>query len=164
MGFLKTKKHSVFATALCVLIAVTVLLSCGCGKTTTTTEVTTDTAQTTTDTDVSIETTSAETAVTEIGTGAHSFNLEVTTGENVTTKYLIKTDKTTVGDALLEANLVSGTESEYGLMITTVDGVTADYNVDGTYWAFYIDGAYATTGVSSTDITDGATYALRVEK
>lgn len=164
MGFLTNKKHSIFAATLCVLIAVTVLFSCGCGKTTTTTEVTTDTAQTATDTDVSTETTSAETAVTEIGTGAHSFNLEVTTIDNETSKFLIKTDKTTVGDALLEANLVSGTESEYGLMITTVNGVTADYNVDGTYWAFYIDGEYAMTGVSSTDITDGATYALRVSK
>ena len=45
-----------------------------------------------------------------------------------------------------------------------VNGITADYNVDGTYWAFYIDGEYAMTGVDVTDITAGSAYAMKVEK
>lgn len=42
--------------------------------------------------------------------------------------------------------------------------MTADYDKDGVYWAFYIDGEYAMTGVDATNITDGARYAFRMEK
>ena len=69
----------------------------------------------------------------------------------------------TVGDALVEIGLISGTESQYGLMIETVDGATHVYDNGGKYWAFYINGEYAMTGVSSTDVTEGATYAFKVE-
>ena len=108
-------------------------------------------------------TTEAET-IPALGQGATTFTLAITFGDKTGKQYLIHTDKQTVGDALLELGLIAGEESEYGLYVKTVDGVTADYDVDGTYWAFYIDGAYAVTGVSGTDITPGATYALKVEK
>ena len=108
-------------------------------------------------------TTEAET-IPALGQGATTFTLAITFGDKTEKQYLIHTDKQTVGDALLELGLIAGEESEYGLYVKTVDGVTADYDVDGTYWAFYIDGAYAVTGVSGTDITPGATYALKVEK
>ena len=52
----------------------------------------------------------------------------------------IHTDQETVGAALLELGLIAGEESEYGLFIKTVNGLTADYDTDGVYWAFYIDG------------------------
>ena len=42
--------------------------------------------------------------------------------------------------------------------------MTADYDKDGVYWAFYIDGEYAMTGVDATNITDGAQYAFQMEK
>ncbi len=74
------------------------------------------------------------------------------------------TDQATVGEALLEVGLIAGDEGQYGLMVTEVNGITADYNVDQTYWAFYIDGAYASTGVDSTPVVDGATYTFKVEK
>ena len=38
--------------------------------------------------------------------------------------------------------------------------MAADYDADGYYWAFYADGEYAPTGVDSTDIAEGVTYAL----
>ncbi len=107
--------------------------------------------------------TEAET-IPALGQGSTTFTLAITFGDKTEKQYLIHTDKQTVGDALLELGLIAGEESEYGLYVKTVDGVTADYDVDGTYWAFYIDGAYAVTGVSGTDITPGATYALKVEK
>ena len=34
---------------------------------------------------------------------------------------------------------------------------------DGKYWAFYVNGEYASAGVDATDITEGATYAFKVE-
>ena len=46
----------------------------------------------------------------------------------------------------------------------TVNGITADYDVDQTYWAFYIDGEYAQTSVDMTAVNDGSVYKLAVEK
>lgn len=54
--------------------------------------------------------------------------------------------------------------TEIGEGSKTVNGMTADYDKDGVYWAFYIDGEYAMTGVDATNITDGAQYAFRMEK
>lgn len=72
----------------------------------------------------------------------------------------IKTDKKTVGEALLDEGLISGSDSEYGLLVDTVNGVRADYTKDKAYWAFFINGEYANTGVSSTDIEAGAEYSF----
>lgn len=54
--------------------------------------------------------------------------------------------------------------AEIGEGSKTFNGMTADYDKDGVYWAFYIDGEYAMTGVDATNITDGAQYAFRMEK
>lgn len=54
--------------------------------------------------------------------------------------------------------------AEIGEGSKTVNGMTADYDKDGVYWAFYINGEYAMTGVDATNITDGAQYAFRMEK
>ena len=68
------------------------------------------------------------------------------------------------GEALLAEGLIAGSESEYGLYINTVNGIIADWDKDQTYWAFYVNGEYATTGVDSTEITEGATYGLTLTK
>lgn len=98
--------------------------------------------------------------VKEVGEGNTAFKFAVTYADGKTENYNVKTDKTTVGDALLDAGLISGSDSEYGLMVDTVNGVKADYNTDKAYWAFYINGEYAQTGVSATDITADAEYSF----
>lgn len=98
------------------------------------------------------------------GEGATVFALTVTFADQSEKVYEIHTDKTTVGEALLELGLIAGEESSFGLYVKSVDGVVADYDVDGTYWAFYINGEYASTGVDVTTITPGATYAFKVSK
>ncbi len=102
--------------------------------------------------------------VTVLGEGETEFMLDVTDGEGKTEKFEIHTDKKTVGDALIELSLLEGDMGDYGLYVKKVNGITADYDKDGTYWAFYINGEYAMTGVDLTDITEGASYALKVEK
>ena len=102
--------------------------------------------------------------VKELGTGATSFNFNVVDADGNTTAFVIKTDAATVGDALLAVNLIEGDESDFGLYVKKVNGITADYDVDQTYWAFYIDGEYAMTGVDSTDVVAGSTYEFKVEK
>ncbi len=96
---------------------------------------------------------------TELGDGAKTVVVEVKAEEQIVT-FTIKTDKDTVGAALMEHDLITGEEGQYGLYVKAVNGITADYDVDQTYWAFYIGGEYAMTGVDTTEITEGATYQL----
>ena len=99
-----------------------------------------------------------------LGQGATAFTVEVTDGRGTKTDFTVKTDEKTVGAALQALNIISGEESDYGLYIKEVIGITADYDTDGTYWAFYIDGQYAATGVDMTDAQNGAVYGFAVEK
>ncbi len=102
-------------------------------------------------------------ADTEFGEGVRMAIVEVEAGER-TVKFTVHTDETTVGAALLENDLIAGEEGEYGLYIKEVNGITADYDVDQSYWAFYIDGEYAVSGVDTTEITEGAVYRLAYTK
>ena len=97
---------------------------------------------------------------TEKGEGATAFYFTVKDVDGTVTKFIIRTDKTTVGAALLELGLIAGDESEWGLMVTTVNGITADWETEQAYWAFYINGEYAQTGVDSTDIVADALYEM----
>ena len=98
----------------------------------------------------------------EYGQGETSFVLVVSC-LNETAIVTVNTDAKTVGEALEELSIVAGEESEWGLYVKTVNGITADYNVDGTYWAFYIDGEYAMTGVDAAEINEEAVYTFAVE-
>ena len=98
--------------------------------------------------------------VTVLGEGAVAFNFTASDLDGKETKYEIHTDKATVGEALVENELVKGTVGEWGLMVDSVNGLTLDFDKDGKYWAFFIDGEYAQTGVDSTEIIPGATYSF----
>ena len=45
-------------------------------------------------------------------------------------------------------------------MFHTVDGEKTDWNVNQSYWAFYLNGEYAMSGIYDTDIVDGTVYKL----
>ncbi len=100
---------------------------------------------------------------TQLGEGEKTVVVEVKAEEQTIT-FTIKTDKDTVGAALMEHDLISGEEGQYGLYVKAVNGIVADYDVDQTYWAFYISGEYAMTGVDGTEITEGVTYQLERAK
>jgi hypothetical protein len=99
----------------------------------------------------------------EFGSGAKTVVVEVKAEDEMVT-FTIKTDKKTVGEALQEHGLISGEEGPYGLYVKVVNGITADYDVDKSYWAFNINGEYAMTGVDTTEIAEGVTYQLEYTK
>ena len=62
-----------------------------------------------------------------------------------------------LGAFLEEEGLIVG---EGDGMFHTVDGEKADWNVNQSYWAFYLNGEYAMSGIYDTDIVDGTVYKL----
>ena len=97
------------------------------------------------------------------GKGETTVQVEVKVEEQSVT-FTINTDKTTLGDALLEHDLIAGENGDYGLYVKSVNGMTADYAVNRTYWAFYKNGEYMMTGVDGTTIADGEHYELVLTK
>ena len=99
-----------------------------------------------------------------IGEGDTVFELTVVNGEGKEVTLDVHTDKKIVGEALTDTGILAGEEGPYGLYVKTVNGDTYDYEKDGKYWAFYINGEYGMTGVDVTEIVENDTYALKAEE
>lgn len=95
---------------------------------------------------------------------AVSFKVIVTDLEGNETAFEYTSNAASVGDALVAEGLVVGHEASYGLYVDSVNGIAADWDNDQTYWAFYINGEYATTGIGDTPITADTTYNLTLSK
>ena len=163
MNVRNTKKWLSFI--LCVaLIAAFALTTLGCTDNTPEAPETSGNATVTTAEGGTVPETPDQSTPTVKGEGATVFYFNVVDKDGNETKFEIHTDKTIVGEALLELGLIEGEEGDYGLYVKKVNGITADYNVDGTYWAFYVGDDYGMTGVDLTEIEAGATYAFKVSK
>ena len=92
-----------------------------------------------------------------------SFKVIATDLDGKETTFDYTTDKATVGEVLIEEGLIEGHETEYGLYVDSVNGIALDWDKDGKYWAFYINGEYAMTGVDTTNVEDGAVYTFKPE-
>lgn len=141
--------------SLVVLLAMTALLMVSCGGKTDVPDVT-DTDAVTTESPADTASDSESESVSEI-----TMTVLVTDDKGETKEHVIKTTAAMLRGALEQENLIEGEESEYGLYVKTVDGLTADYDTDGAYWAFY-DGndEYLMTGVDTTPISDGAVFKI----
>lgn len=94
-----------------------------------------------------------------LGEGAKTLFIIVNCEEK-NIKFTIKTDKETVGEALMEHSLISGEQGAYGLYVKSVNGIKADYDTDKAYWGFYQNGEYMMTGVDTTNFESGQSYEL----
>ena len=94
--------------------------------------------------------------------GTKSITIEVVNKEQETSSYEVQTSAEYLRGAMEEAEglTFSGTDSEFGLTVDTVNGETADYNTDGAYWAFYVNGEYCNYGVDSQPIADGDVFTI----
>lgn len=147
---MKTKKRNKKSMLLCMMLIVAMAFTAiGCGSKNQGTPV---------------ENSGVQSEKTVLGSGKTAFEFVVVDADGNETAFEIHTDKEMVGDALLEQNLVEGEQDDFGLYVKTVNGITADYDTDKTYWAFYVNGEYAMSGVDTTPITDGDVYSFKVEK
>ena len=151
-----TKKNFIsrfsFTVLLCVLITATALTFTACNDTKDDGPLSSGPSQTVTDT------------VTKIGEGTTVFDFTVIDIEGNEPKFEVSTDETTVGAALQKVGLIEGEDSEFGLYVKKVNGITADYDVDGTYWSFLINGEYASAGADTTEINTEDSYSFKVAK
>ena len=93
--------------------------------------------------------------------GTKNITIEVIDDKQETVTYNVETKAEYLRGAMEDAGIdFSGTESEYGLMVETVNGVYADYVTDQAYWAFLVDGEYCNYGVDSQPLEDGQTYRI----
>lgn len=92
--------------------------------------------------------------------GGKSITVTVVHKDGTEKVFTYQTDEEYLGAVLTAEGLVTGYEGDYGLVIESVDGETADWSVDSSYWALYIGEEYATTGAGTTPIYDGSVFKL----
>lgn len=98
--------------------------------------------------------------------GSKSITIEVLDDHANSTVYQVHTDAEYLRQAMEEAQGLefSGTESEYGIMVETINGVTVDWNVDQSYWSFYVNGEYCNYGIDTQPIMDGDVFRIVYSK
>ena len=93
-----------------------------------------------------------------------TITLEVVGPDGSSKEHSVKTDSSkNLRQALEGAGLISGEEGAYGLYVKVVDGITADYDVDGSWWSLTKDGELC-SGVDSTEIADGDKFEFTYSK
>lgn len=95
----------------------------------------------------------------EFGNGEKTVSVDVVVKDKTVT-FTIHTDKENLGDALTEHGLIEGEKGRYGLYVKKVNGITADYDTDKSYWGFNKNGEGMMTGVDGALIEDGDRYEL----
>ncbi len=87
--------------------------------------------------------------------GSKAITIEVV-GKEKEAAYELKTDAKYLAEAMDEAEGLTY-EMEDG-MILTVNGETADFSKDSSYWAIYVNGEYGMYGVNEQPVEDGDVF------
>ena len=106
------KKAKLTPIICCILVIVLSLVFSACGKTLPETDVWSE---------------AVYTEDTELGDGEKTVFVEVVAEEKSIT-FTIHSNKETLGEALMEHNLLEGENGAYGLYVKKVNGITADYD------------------------------------
>ena len=91
--------------------------------------------------------------------GGKTIAVQVVLLEGESSDYTIQTDEEYLRGALESIDLIEGSESEYGLFVTTVNGVTVDDSKQQ-WWCFTQYGEMLMTGVDTTPIADGDHFEI----
>lgn len=98
--------------------------------------------------------------------GSKSIVIEVLDKEGELKNFSGKTDAEFLKEAMDDFSQAGftykGSESEYGLYITEINGETAS-DEDKAYWAIYVNGEYGQYGADQQPVTDGDTYRFAYE-
>lgn len=94
--------------------------------------------------------------------GSKEITIEVIDDKEKTTTYQVKTDAEYLEQAMKETEGLefSGETGEYGFTLYEINGVEADFNVDGAYWNLIVNGEYGNYGISQQPVEDGDIFQL----
>lgn len=73
----------------------------------------------------------------------------------------LKTEKKYLADALVEAGVIEYSADGF---YTTVNGITADYSADGSWWCVTKGGAQTLVGMNELELADGDKYEITYTK
>ncbi|WP_310605331.1 DUF4430 domain-containing protein [Anaerosporobacter sp.] len=97
--------------------------------------------------------------------GSKSITVAVIDDKGERTTYTHKTDAEFLRTALEEIKdlKIEGEESDYGLYVKTINGVTADYNVNGAFWSFSVNGESCNNGIDTQPVYDNDSFEISYE-
>lgn len=94
----------------------------------------------------------------DVWAGEKHITVEVVHGDGSSAEFTYDTKEEYLGALLLEEGLIAGSQGTYGLYVDTVDGETADYDANGSWWKLSCNGEDSLLGVDSVPIKDGDRY------
>ena len=107
----------------------------------------------------------------KIGSGSTAFNVYVVSGYSTDVKHIqVSTDESTLLAALQGVNLVDGENAAWGYNVTTVDGLTADYDGKSEYWTILVYDAdedqfvSLETAVDATPVYPYSVFMFKMDK
>lgn len=91
--------------------------------------------------------------------GSKTVTVQIVHGDGSEKELTFRTDAEYLGEILRPDGLVQGTEGEFGMYVTTVDGETADEDIQQ-WWGFYSDGEMLMYGMDELPVADGEHYEI----
>lgn len=142
---MKYKNHRFVALAASALLVLTLLAGCGTAASSVTSQ--------------AASSAPASSAAAQAQTVKCAFT--VTYADGTSDLFTLEAeDGARLSDALRDAGLISAEEAEAGF-VTTVNGVTADWDKDGAWWCLTdADGEMTPVGVADIALHDGDSYAF----
>lgn len=91
--------------------------------------------------------------------GKKTITVEVVDKDGASQEFTFETEREYLGEVLQDEKLVEGETGEFGLFITTVNGIAAD-DSNQEWWCITKTGEQLNTSADTTPIADGETYEL----
>ena len=91
--------------------------------------------------------------------GIKNITIEVIDNNQKSITYPVKTDVEYLGEAMEQADGLTFTCDASGFL-TTVNGITPDWDTDHAYWAFYVNDEYGQLGMNLQPIKDGDSFRI----
>ena len=94
--------------------------------------------------------------------GSKFVTVEVVDDAGTATTYEVHTDAAYLQQVMEQADglTFAFTEGPYGASVHTVNGLRADYALDGAYWGFFVNGEYCNYGISQQPAEDGDIFQI----
>jgi hypothetical protein len=95
--------------------------------------------------------------------GEKSVTIQVLDDKKNLTGYEINTDAEYLRQAMEQCQGLTfiGSEGPYGLVLLTINGVTADYDKNQAWWSIYVNTELGNYGVDQQPVNDGDIFCLQ---